>query len=206
MVNLERGFKSWSERCAVSLRRELGIKPSDPLSVQALAGYLEIELLTPKDVPGLPTECLDQLLKKDRDGWSALTILQDRHHTIIYNPRHSVGRQSSDIMHELAHIIMEHEPSKLILSPDGSVIMRTFDQKQEDEAAWLSGCLLLPRETLLHIRRSGASEHVICQQYRVAPTMLKYRIQKTGVDRQLRFTQIRRTSPGKKVSSSAGTG
>jgi len=52
-------------------------------------------------------------------------------------------------MHELAHLIIGHEPARVVVSPDMILAVRTYDQGQEEEAAWLSGCLLLPRPALL---------------------------------------------------------
>lgn len=65
---------------------------------------------------------------------------------------HRNGRLASDIMHELAHLIIGHEPARVDVTEDGLLILNTFSQKQEDEAKWLSGCLLLPRPALLAIR------------------------------------------------------
>lgn len=63
------------------------------------------------------------------------------------------GRPASDLMHELAHIIIGHEPARVDVTEDGALIWNSHDQRQEDEANWLSGCLLLPREALSWIRR-----------------------------------------------------
>ncbi len=185
MPSFDRGFKSWAERCSVGLRRDLGLKAHDPLPAASLAEYLEIRLWTPRHVTGLPNECLEQLLKKDPKGWSAITFSSGDGYTIIYNPCHSQGRQSSDIMHELAHIIAGHEPSQLVLSSDGKMVMRSFDQKREDEAFWLSGCLLLPREALLYIKRIGFSESQIQERYVVTSALLRCRLGVSGVSRQL---------------------
>jgi len=137
-ATLDRGFKSWAERTATSLRGELGLSPNDLLRPLDLATYLETLLWTPHDVPNLPVEVLDQLMQKDPWGWSAVSVVQDGSAVIIYNPRHSPGRQSSDIVHELAHQILGHEPARLIMSHDGSFVMRSYDQKGEDEANWLA--------------------------------------------------------------------
>jgi Zn-dependent peptidase ImmA (M78 family) len=67
---------------------------------------------------------------------------------VIFNPRKSDGRKASDIVHELAHLILGHDPAKVVFSEDGQIATRTFDQKQEDEANWLAWALLLPREAL----------------------------------------------------------
>jgi len=205
MPSFDRGFKSWAERCATGLRQELNLEPYQPLNPRDLARYLGVRLLTPRDIPGLPSDCIKQLLQTDPEGWSAVTLSNGDQHIVIYNPSHSRGRQAGDIMHELAHLVAGHEPSKVIVSTDGALVMRTYDQKQEDEADWLSGCLLLPREALLYVKRIGLNEREIRQQYCVTSARLRYRIGMTGVDRQLRFRQrylpshipikARRTSP-----------
>jgi hypothetical protein len=35
------------------------------------------------------------------------------------------------------------------------VSLRTYNKDQEDDANWLAGCILLPREALLYARRCG---------------------------------------------------
>lgn len=186
MSALERGFKSWAERLSAGIRRELELTPYAPLPPQRLAGYLDVALLTPHEVPGLSTQALHQLLEHDPWGWSAVTHIVGPHTTVIYNPRHSSGRQASNIAHELAHVLLDHDPSTLIMSPDGSVVMRTFDARQEDEASWLSGCLLLPRVALLRAIRSGKSAEGIAEEYGATPILVNYRSRITGVTAQTR--------------------
>src|SRR4051812_801083 len=145
MATLERGFKAWAERTASALRRELGLSLLEPLDPRRLANHLDVRLLRPDQVKGLPTQIVHQLLEVDPWGWSATTLVLPTTTIIIYNPKKSSGRQSSDVIHELAHIILGHEPCTVVLSEDGEVSTRTFDQKQEDEANWLGWALLLPR-------------------------------------------------------------
>ncbi len=170
----------------MAFRKEIGIKPTDPLSATDLATHLGVELLTPDDLPGLPPPVSRQLLDVDSDEWSAVTIEIGKRNLVIYNPRHSRGRIASDQMHELAHIIIGHKPSQMIMSPNGELVMRSYVQKQEDEAAWLSGCLLLPREALLHIVRSRISDDEACSQYCVSHQMLTSRRNLTGVALQMK--------------------
>lgn len=185
---LQRGYKSWTERTATSLRGDLGLGPHDALPPAALACYLEVLLWTPGDVPDLPTGVLDQLLQKDPWGWSAISVLQGNTPVIIYNPRHSRGRQSSDIVHELAHLILGHEPAKIIMSHDGSFVMRSYDQKDEDEANWLAWSLLLPRDGILTCKRHGLEVLEIAERFGVTESLVSFRIQMTGVEAQLKAT------------------
>jgi Zn-dependent peptidase ImmA (M78 family) len=183
---LERGFKSWAERTAASLRGDLRLGPHDLLRPSALADYLEVLLWTPYDVPGLPVDVLDQLTRIDPSGWSAVSLVQDGGAVIIYNPMHSPGRQSSDIVHELAHLILGHEPARLIMSHDGSFVMRSYDQKHEDEANWLAWSLLLPREGLFACRRQKVPANEIASKFGVSETLVNFRLRMTGVDAHLR--------------------
>lgn len=61
-----RGFKAWCENVALQHRRELKLKPLDPLPPRGLAQLL--------DVPGLDARSLSVLLNKDPDSWSAVTL------------------------------------------------------------------------------------------------------------------------------------
>jgi Zn-dependent peptidase ImmA (M78 family) len=131
---LERGFKSWAERFAEGLRKELGMEIDDPMDLERLASFFGSKLLTPEDIPGMTQSHLKQLLSLDSSGWSAVTVCVDQKSVIIHNPRHSKGRQASNIAHEIAHLILEHEPTKLVMSQNGALVMRSFNEKQEEEA------------------------------------------------------------------------
>jgi IrrE N-terminal-like domain len=194
MSTLERGFKTWAERTATSLRKELGLPGHAPLHPLRLATFLDVQLWTPNDVPGLSQTALDQLLIRDPWGWSAVSCVVDDHNVVIYNPRHSSARQASNISHELAHIILDHEPGKMVLSQDGSIVMRSYDAKQEAEADWLGWCILLPRQALEHVVRNGLSTADIASTYGVSEKLAEYRLRMTGVDYQFRRSR-RATRP-----------
>lgn len=185
-MGFDRGFKAWAERSSLSIRAELGLKSCAPLLADQLAAYLEVALWRPEEIPGLPGELRNQLLLIDPDGWSATSFLLNENAVIIYNPTHSLRRQASDKMHELAHFLIGHEPAKIVLSQDGSIIMRSYDQKQEDEAVWLAGCLLLPREALLWIKRQNLDESNACKLYCVSEQLLRFRMNVGGINRQVK--------------------
>jgi Zn-dependent peptidase ImmA (M78 family) len=193
MTTFDRGFKSWSERISIVLRRELELAPHDALPPSQLAEYLDAELWTPRDVSGLPKDVIDQLLHRDPWGWSAVSLLLDGRGIVIFNPRKSKGRQASDITHELAHFILDHQPGTIILSPDGDIAMRTFDRKQEDEANWLAWCILLPRDALVWAKLAGLTTPQIAERYGVTETLAMFRLNMSGVHKQFRRKRIRAT-------------
>jgi Zn-dependent peptidase ImmA (M78 family) len=97
-----------------------------------------------------------------------------------------MARQASDIVHELAHILLGHEPGKMVLSQDGGMVMRSFDHKQEEEANWLGWCILLPREALVQAARARLATAQIAEAYGVSSQLVAYRLRMTGVEVQFR--------------------
>lgn len=194
MTTLARGFKTWAERTAASLRGELDLEPVAPISPAKLADFLEVQLWTPHDVPGMSQANLDQLLKHDPSGWSAVACKAGGDDVVIYNPEHTLGRQASDIGHELAHIILGHEAGKIVLSQDGSMIMRSYDPQQEEEANCLGWTILLPRDALVVAVRSRHSTPQIARNYGVSEQLVEYRRRITGVDIVEARTRRRRSA------------
>lgn len=192
MAALDRGFKSWAERTALGLRRELNLSISSKLDPRQLAAYLDVLVWTPHDVPGMTPEILEQLLRRDPWGWSAVTCTVGERAIVIYNPKHPPGRQAGDIMHELAHIVLDHSAGTLIMSQDGLMVMRSYDRKQEEEADWLSRCLLLPRDGLMWARRQGLTPKEIAVHFGVTESLAVYRLRMTGVDSQMKAAGQRR--------------
>jgi hypothetical protein len=180
-----RGFKTWCENTAIHHRRAIGLQPAEPLTPEALASHLGVAVWRAREVPGVPEHALRVLLEEDPDSWSALTVHAGGRTVIILNSSHRGGRPASDITHELAHVILGHQPARVDVSEDGLLILNTFDRVQEDEANWLAGCLLLPRDALLQIRRNGTALAIAARHYGVSLDMLQYRLSVTGVDYQL---------------------
>lgn len=183
----ERGYKTWCERYAIEKRASLGLAPSDPLDPRTLAKQLGVPVWTPADVPGLSPGSLTVLLRNDGrtpSCWSAVTVVHGSKVAVVLNSSHSAARQASDLMHELAHRIRGHEAAEVDVSEDGIMILKSYDKYLEEEADWLAGCLLLPREALVRIKRERLDDAEAAARYGVSLRMLSYRNSMTGVNRQ----------------------
>ena len=187
-MSFQRGFKAWCENVALQVRRELELAPTGALNPRQLASHLGIEVRTPYDIPVLDPACLRRLVTEDPESWSAVTLSSGEKDLVLLNPVHSRGRQASDLMHELAHILLGHDPARVDVAEDGSLVLFTYDKDQEDEANWLAACLLLPRAALLVIRKAGGDPRLAAKEYGVSQVMLQYRLNVTGVEHQLRRT------------------
>jgi len=102
-------------------------------------------------------------------------------------------------MHELAHILLGHTPARVDVTEDGLLILNTFNKDQEEEAAWLAGCLLLTRDCLVFVRRNRLDLAEAAKRYGTSSDMLRYRLNVTGVDQQ--FGAALRSSPGQSSRS-----
>lgn len=188
----ERGFKSWCENVAATVRKELGIGPAAALPPTVLARYMDVGLWSVEDIDGLSDVTVKILTGSEKRNWSAVTVSFGGRDAVIFNPTHSDGRWASNVMHELAHLFIGHPPSTVFVSPDGILALRSFNRKQEDEAAWLSGCLLLPRIALQQIHRAGGVTKEFCDDYGVSEDMMTYRLNVTGVNVQMKRAKARR--------------
>jgi Zn-dependent peptidase ImmA (M78 family) len=187
------GFKSSCERSALEKRTELGLRPLDRLDPYQLAKQLGVIVRYPSDIPGLSSECLKRLLQDDPDGWSAVSLRRGSRTLVIMNSEHSKVRQASDLMHELAHILLAHTPTRVDVTEDMQLLLRTHDRNQEDEADWLAGCLLLPRPVVMSVKRKRQTALEAAREYGVSVDMLNYRLNVTGVGIQEQRFQARRS-------------
>ena len=188
---MERGFKSRCEEMSRSLRAELALDPAAPLLAERLASYLGVHVLSVKEL-GLSPEDLRQLLHNDPDSWSAITVSAAGKDAIIVNPHHRSGRYSSDVMHEMAHLLLRHEPSTMFFAGQENLALRGFNKDAEEEANWLAGALLLPRDALVNLRTRNCPTETACEEFGVSRQMLDFRMRVTGVERQ--FSRKRKTA------------
>ncbi len=198
-----RGFKAWCETAAAQQRKLLGLRPDDPLDPSALAKHLRLTVWNVDQIPGVGESCLGTLLGSGRDEWSAVTLQMNGKHAIVLNSIHSRGRTSSDLAHELSHILLGHDPARGDVTVDGMLVLNTYDKQQEEEAKWLGGCLLLPRDALVWIRRRRMPIRDVVQRYGVSQRMVNYRMRVAGVDTQ--FERIGRRYGRSRVLQQGGS-
>lgn len=182
---MRRGFKTWAENLALEQRRNLSLRDVSSLPARVLADHLEITIIAPNGIPDIPQNILVQLHNADHESWSAITLERNNCTLIIHNQTHSPRRQESDIMHELAHILCNHQPSQLVKLDYFPIPFRSYNPIQEEEASWLGGCLQLPRAALLWAIHRGMNNEAIAQHFGSSCDLVRFRRQVTGVDKQI---------------------
>jgi len=183
--DFKRGFKTWADNTAVELRTKLGLSPHSPLCAFDLCKVLNVPVLEPSQINGITNQDLS-ILSTESSHWSAATIpLHEGNYLIIHNPTHSPARQQSNLMHEIAHILCEHEVSQKTIETGLSGFLRNHDEQQENEAEWLGSCLQLPRPALIWALKQQMSQTDISNHFNASEEMVRYRINITGVKAQM---------------------
>jgi hypothetical protein len=189
---MRRGFKQWAEKQASACRARVGLSDIAPLPARTLANTLNIRLLVPNDIPGVTATDIACLSRPGPSRWSAVTVETPWGTFVLYNPTHSAARCESDLMHELAHILCHHTTGGFVRLPDFPFTMREYDAEQEEEAVWLGASLQLPRAGLLRARQNGMNIEAIADHYGASQQQVQYRLNITGIEKQLRRGFVRR--------------
>jgi Zn-dependent peptidase ImmA (M78 family) len=187
-VTLRRGFLAEAEREAKRIRAELGLGPGEAVDVSQIAKHLGIRVIAADEL--IDAARLHDLERVQAFAFSACTFDIDGTKVIVVNPLRTPARRASDIAHELAHLLLAHQLDEI--RSVGGVPFRTCRPDQEEEATNLGGTLLLPRPLLLSAVRRGLDDQAIAAQYDVTTEMARFRVNRTGVRRQLRSTRQRR--------------
>jgi Zn-dependent peptidase ImmA (M78 family) len=187
---VQRGFKTECESIATAVRGEMGLAAHAPLNSSDLADHLGIPVHPLSALNGDGVMAAIKHVHANNKVLSAMTIFPawpKHHRLVIFNDANSLARQNSDVAHELAHGLLLHEPRCAIVSG-----CRDYARADEDEAAWLSGCLLVPREAALAVAIAQTPVGVAAAQYGVSTQMMSYRINCTGASRQAEASRRRR--------------
>jgi hypothetical protein len=184
---LRRGFKTEANHTAEQVRAELGLGPLERLDPRRLAAHLAIPIRELTAMAELDP-AINHLVEVDPSAFSAVTIFAGTRRTIVHNDRHGVGRQNSNLAHELAHGLLHHPPTP----PMDASGFRIWNQDIEDEANWLAGVLLVSEAATIEIAKRNISLTDAAHHFAVSEGMVRWRINMTGARK--RVQRLRRSS------------
>jgi len=166
-----------AERIATATRSAMGLGDTDMLDAFELAAHVGADVRSADElVSRKKLEALDRL---QPGAFSACTFTIGENNVIVYNPLCTPGRTQSDLAHEVAHILLDHDVQEV--QQLGDLTFYSCDPDEEQEANWLAGCLLLPRTLLLRAARRGLDGPTIAEKFTVSERMANYRLRATGV-------------------------
>ncbi len=181
-ASLRRGFKAEAERQSQAIRTQLNLGPMGRLSCFVLADHLCVPVASLQDLldDGASPESVARLARST-SPFSAVTICCGEKYLVVYNHSHPPARQANSVVHELVHVLLKHPPLPAL----GAGGCRVWEQRYEEEADWLAGAILVPREgAVMWFRRGGQMEDG-ADHFGVSLELFRWRVNQTGVARQL---------------------
>lgn len=178
-MGLRRGFKTEAEAVAREVRSEMGLASHQPLSPWNLAEHLGVPLLRLSALVSAAPGAVEYFLADGRGAFSAVTVFRDAKRLVVYNDGHSLPRQASDLSHELAHALLLHPPHAA-MNENGC---RVWAADIEDEADWLGGALLVPRDAAFRVARRRIPLEEAAREYAVSEQMMRFRLNVTGAQK-----------------------
>lgn len=191
---MRRGFKTETNVLAREVRDALSLAHSAPLDMWLLAEHLDIPVVALSDLKEAAPSAAELFLNDSEALFSGVTVFRGAHRTILINDSHSLGRQASDLAHELAHALLQHSPSPA-LDEHGC---RLWDREIEDEADWQGGSLLIPEEAALAIVRRDLSLKQAAADYGVSQRMVQFRLNVTGARNRIRRGHSKYAASGRR--------
>lgn len=170
LLELSWQFRERAEGISSYWRQQLGVAVYEPMPARTLARALDAELRRPDEME-VSSDIATKLMEAT-DWWGV--ILRFSPPLILYHPQQSSARFESTIMHELAHLILEHPPGQLYLATNGSW-ERDFNEQVEAEAGYLGSCLQIPRRGLQWAIQNQMSSEDIAKYYGASIEMVRWR-------------------------------
>lgn len=187
-MSVPRGFKAKANRIALGLRRQMGLLDTAPIDMEDLASRLRLSIVPVTTFAELCPGAIRQILDRDPEAFSAMLLPVETGRVILVNDKHSFGRKNSSLAHEIAHALLAHPPSQVFSQPG----CRSFNKDMEDEAACLSGHILIPNEAASHIVWSNNDLEATREEYGVSRQMLEYRLNASGARKRREQWQRKR--------------
>lgn len=187
---LRRGFKSEANSTAAEVRGELGLGAMDPLDPHRLARHLAVPVTALSSLTDEKNFGVNYYLREDPTPFSAVTVFWGTERRIVHNDAHDLGRQHSNVAHELSHALLLHDPTPAM----DDLGCRLWNQDIEDEAQWLAGALLLTEDAALFVARQRWPVERIAEHFGISTPMVNWRLRMTGalkrVERAQRFRRV----------------
>lgn len=177
---MRRGFKAEAERLANQVRDEMSLGQYKPLDIDSLVHHVGAQLRSADELTSLTK--LHELEALQPGAFSACTFDFGARKVIVVSPLASNERRRSDASHEASHLLLKHSVKEV--EQLGGLSFFTCDPDEEQEANWLAGCLLLPRELLVQSLKRGMDAGAIAAANAVSLQMANFRLRTTGVERQ----------------------
>lgn len=175
-------------RLAAEVRQELGLSDAVPFDPHSWSREYGVPFVSLNDVAAAPA-AIEHFTLNRPELWSAALVKNGFGHMVVYNSAHSTARVRSNLAHEVAHLVAEHELSSSWMDGDGCA---GGGKVQEEEAAELAGALLVPPPVAKAYAIRGWAASSLANRYEVSVEMAIWRMRVSGGAKIAERARLRR--------------
>ena len=150
---------------AAKERANCGVDDFQPLDPRVLAAEYGLPVYALTDFEQAAPTAVAHLSTQAGSKWSAALIPIGSARVVIENDTHAEVRRRSTIAHELAHHLLEHPFSEIMITDDGC---HYVDRELEKQATYLSGQLLIPERAAKRAAFDGWSNLTVAETFEVS--------------------------------------
>jgi Zn-dependent peptidase ImmA (M78 family) len=166
------------ERTATKARIDVGLDQITVLDPNLLVDRLGASVFHLSDLISKDDAALKRARRIGFDG-AAGRHPESGEPLILLNCGRPRRRRIATLMEELAHLLLEHEPTKIAMDPNLGFKRRTFNAAQENEAYDLGAALLLPKERIQRdVKVLNLHRNEIADEHNCSPELVDYRIRR----------------------------
>lgn len=181
--------KAALRRLALEVRNELNLTAHDPFDPFDLAELYGIDVIRLSEIECSPKALSHFQISRPDVFSGALVPLSDGGTVIIENDSHAPERRISTASHEMSHVVLEHPFRVTLTNTHGC---RISDPEHENEAAELSGELLIPFETACRLAYQEVSDAEVARRLGVSVELARWRMNSTGARKIASRAQAKR--------------
>lgn len=181
-----RWTKAALARLAAEVReKELKVDPHQRICPYDLADLYGVAVYTLQDLAesGCPPEAIEFFTSVRPEAWSAALVPNGTGQFIIENSAHTLRRRRSNIAHEMAHLLLEHDFDRILFTNGKRGCTNPASKDVEGQAAELSGELLVPVAAARRAAAYGRSDDEVAEQFDVSTDFARWRMNVTGARR-----------------------
>lgn len=176
-----------AQRIAIEERRDLGLRPTDPLDPWELAALHGVRII---DIRSLeePVD-ITFFTETNQAAFSGAILPYGRGAVIVENGSHAHTRRISTVTHEMAHVLLEHPFHDSLAALD--CIGTTGPL--EEQAERLACELLVPRPAALVYARRDMTNADVAQHLGISEAKARQSMNLSGARRQVKRERAKRS-------------
>ncbi|MFG1804868.1 ImmA/IrrE family metallo-endopeptidase [Streptomyces sp. NPDC049040] len=170
------------EELALEERARIGAGPNAALDLSRLTLEWGVPVYATSELAeqGCTADALEHFAVKGARKWSAALVRSGTGYFIVENCSHSPQRRRSNVAHEMAHLLLEHEFDTVLFADDGCRSLDTSMKKQEEQALNLSAELLIPKKAAIKAAIAGWADEQVAQHFDVSIEFARMRMNPSG--------------------------